>query len=296
MFCICQRIGGGCALSGLSRVAVTLGMLVVMLFPVVSNASQKLTCSKKTLCIETVKNKGAVVFYATNKQAYDVSFTIYVDSKNMESSMSLPATFILERRERRQLFTLRFDDKPWNYNYHFEWARGRMGVVHNDNYVYNLPYTNVRPYRVTQSCNGTFTHNGKAQYAVDFKMPEGTPVLAAREGLVVRTKADSSRGGNSKEYISDGNFVLIEHDDGTIAEYAHLRQNGVSVRTGQRVNRADVIGYSGNTGYSRGPHLHFVVQSTPDGKTTVSHPTRFSTHIGIVKCPPRNTYLLPDLL
>ena len=59
---------------------------------------------------------------------------------------------------------------------------------------------------------------------------------------------------------SPHNFVRIVHDDGTMALYAHLKSEGVLVRVGQRVRKAEAIGLSGNTGFTTGPHLHFAVQ------------------------------------
>src|SRR5690625_5722784 len=69
------------------------------------------------------------------------------------------------------------------------------------------------------------------------------------------------RAGDNLEYFGPrANFVRILHDDGSMALYAHLDYGGVSVRDGQRVKRGQRIGRSGNTGFSTGPHLHFVVQ------------------------------------
>ena len=66
-------------------------------------------------------------------------------------------------------------------------------------------------------------------------MPEGTPVHAARDGVVVGTKDDSNRGGSSKKYEWDANFVLIRHSDGTLGHYVHLQKGGVTVKVGDTV-------------------------------------------------------------
>ena len=104
-------------------------------------------------------------------------------------------------------------------------------------------------------------HVGALEYAVDFIVPEGTPVVAAAEGVIADIQLDSDRGGSAKEFEPLGNFIEIEHDHGEYSEYEHLRKDGVAVRVGQRVVRGQVIGYSGATGWLAhlGSHLHFMV-------------------------------------
>ncbi|MCP3876666.1 MAG: M23 family metallopeptidase [Desulfobacteraceae bacterium] len=264
----------------------------LLVFPSALNA--KTNCSKNILCIETIKMKNEVNFYAINKKLYKVSFRINVTKQNMESDIIFPATFVLNGYERRFLFSLKFGREKWNYNYHYDWERGDMGAEHEEDYIYRLPYLIGSKFRISQSCNGEFTHFGKSQYAIDFKMPVNTPICAAREGIVVDIKEDSDIGGNSKKYKDHANYILIEHSDGTIGEYYHLKHNGVMVQSGQSVQKGDLIGYSGNTGYTRGSHLHFVIRSTNDGKNCISYPAQFATNKGLVKCPKKDTYHTAD--
>jgi hypothetical protein len=74
--------------------------------------------------------------------------------------------------------------------------------------------------------------------------------------------------------------VLIRHDDGTIAEYAHLRKDGVNLLIGDWIRAGSVIGYSGNTGYTSGPHLHFEVYKPLDGSRIETYPVKFHTAEG----------------
>lgn len=120
-----------------------------------------------------------------------------------------------------------------------------------------------RALRIAQGWGGTFSHrDDENRHAVDFAVPEGTPVLAAREGVVMQAESGFASGGAaSPDDIERANFVRILHGDGTMAVYAHLARHGVSVRPGQRVRRGQRIGTSGNSGYSAAPHLHFAVQA-----------------------------------
>src|SRR5690606_32818975 len=120
-----------------------------------------------------------------------------------------------------------------------------------------------------------------------FAAPEGTPVLAAREGVVMQVESNFDRAGLDREkYGGRANFVRVVHDDGTMALYAHLKPEGVLARVGQRVRAGQQIGMSGNTGFTTGPHLHFVVQVNR-GMRLVSIPFRMSGPSGPLRLTAR---------
>jgi murein DD-endopeptidase MepM/ murein hydrolase activator NlpD len=91
-------------------------------------------------------------------------------------------------------------------------------------------------------------------------------------------------GLNKQKYSERANRVRVLHDDGTMAVYAHLQENGVYVRVGDRVGVGQQIAASGNTGYSSGPHLHFCVQVNT-GMRLVSIPFRMVTSRGFLPLP-----------
>lgn len=109
---------------------------------------------------------------------------------------------------------------------------------------------------IFQGNNGKMGHGDVwNRYAFDFSpMPEGSPVVAAADGVVTFVKEDTAGPtGNWR----DNNEVVLQHADNNVSEYLHIKQNGAVAEVGQKVMRGDLIAYSGNTGKSGGPHLHF---------------------------------------
>ncbi len=144
-------------------------------------------------------------------------------------------------------------------------AAGCASLVERDRLAqtqrtYLLPWAAGETHRCIQSGPGSFSHSGKDEFAVDFKMEEGTLLLAAREGRVLAVKEDSDRGGPDPEFIRDGNYVQILHEDGTRAIYLHLQRDGALVTPGEVVPQGAAIARSGSTGWSTTPHLHFAVE------------------------------------
>lgn len=128
------------------------------------------------------------------------------------------------------------------------------------------------------------THYGILKYAIDFPLNEGTEILAVADGQVKYQKTDSKKGGDDPKYIADNNFISIEHSNGEFSEYTHLRYNGGTKKVGDKVKRGEIIGYSGNTGYSTEPHLHFhitKVDSSKEGWHTIE--PRFEKKIDLQK-------------
>ncbi|BBN83375.1 hypothetical protein PA25_33600 [Pseudoalteromonas sp. A25] len=126
------------------------------------------------------------------------------------------------------------------------------------NSLYILPYQPGESYKVEVSTGHYRKSNkGVGLYAIDFNMPIGTKVVASRSGEVVAVQEsfEDYNGEDLKE-----NYIFIRHNDGTIARYFHLTHQGALVSEGDTIEAGQVIGLSGNTGQSGGPHLHFDVQ------------------------------------
>jgi murein DD-endopeptidase MepM/ murein hydrolase activator NlpD len=235
----------------------------------------------ETLAVKVITERDgeATHFSVQNDELCEVTMTFDVACKNLRSDRPVPytATFLPGKTEAFTLAPIKNGSK-WEYAYTNYYKLGSNCARHDDSCEYQLPYPSGNRFTVTQGYNGKFSHQGPNQFALDWQMPEGTPVCAARAGLVVNLKQDSDAGGSSMDFDRFNNYITIRHDDGTIGHYCHLQKGGCGVKVGQRVNAGDRIGASGNTGFSSGPHLHFCVFRTKNGRERESIPVHFRTH------------------
>lgn len=149
-------------------------------------------------------------------------------------------------------------------------------------YFGNTPFASANP-----QVYGNGGHNG-----IDLRGAVGTPVKAALNGTVVDT------GDTDKQCykVSYGKWVLVRHYNGLTTLYAHLSL--IRVNPGDEVARGDILGYSGSSGYSTGPHLHFTVYAT--AAVSISQPSGLNKYISrvcgtYIKLPlsAKNGYLNP---
>jgi murein DD-endopeptidase MepM/ murein hydrolase activator NlpD len=127
--------------------------------------------------------------------------------------------------------------------------------------IYKLPYPAGFSFTMCQG-NNQGSHVDHGRYAWDFCMPIGTPVTASRGGTVKWVRQDFTEHGMGPAFGDKNNYVVVDHGDGTSAIYMHLMHNGVRVQPGQHVETGQLLAYSGNTGWSGGPHTHFMVMQS----------------------------------
>ncbi|AEA82396.1 M24/M37 family peptidase [Streptococcus pneumoniae] len=208
--------------------------------------------------LETRKHDAGETLLVRNDLFAPVDIELKLENvENAVGAPTKPIRWVLPPRSQIRLATLapRDASKPLKYTPKLRHALGDPRLIPKP-YKYPLPWRGG-PFRLTQGANGQYSHfTPKGRYAVDIAMPEGTPIVAARGGMVVKIENEQSGRGNNPA----GNFVRILHDDGTMGVYLHLMKGSVAVREGQRVETGTRIARSGNTGNSTGPHLHFVVQ------------------------------------
>jgi murein DD-endopeptidase MepM/ murein hydrolase activator NlpD len=237
--------------------------------------------------VRRVPGPGYVSVVVENRRAYEVTVALTIRGQNANITRIVPETGTYAGHSRTEALRVSVADptRPCTWRYRFHWAKGRVGVRHDDETLYCLPFEKGRSFRVSQGYNGRLSHHGVNRYAVDFAMPEGTTVCAAREGIVVDLKESSETGGPDKKHKDEANYVSIAHADGTVGEYHHLQRDGVLVEIGVRVAAGQAIALSGDTGYSTFPHLHFGVYSAANAERMQSHPITFATGQGTVDEP-----------
>jgi murein DD-endopeptidase MepM/ murein hydrolase activator NlpD len=235
--------------------------------------------------VRVIKEQTGDVVTLRAKSDYLTEFTVTLEAKleNMTSSRPLP--FTIESAGRSSFVLVRFERKDkrrsWRYEYqpHCQFGARRETTTNDADYA--MPFGPGR-YVVMQGPRGTFSHNAgsASENAVDWTVPEGTIVCAARDGRVVGVRQDSNIGGADQSFRPYANYVVIKHSDGTFAEYLHLQKGGAMVSLGDQVTTGQPIGLSGQTGFASKPHLHFDVFQAIDGKRKISLPFRLKTDHG----------------
>lgn len=258
----------------------------------VSGVKKTAQIGSRNSVILSAENNGAggYEFEAENLNPYTVTMSIDFESlTNLKASGILPLFIEIPGRSKKRVLELSRISSGLGVDYRssYGWVRGSAFASHQDSYLYKLPFYQGSNVRVSQGYHGDTSHKGLSAYAVDFPIPVGTPIYAAREGIVVGSEGSSNLGGGSPEYRKFANYVIIEHSDGTMGNYYHLKQGGAVAVIGQKVSKGDLIGYSGNTGYSSGPHLHFSVSKVDpiSMRRPMNLPIKMQTLQGIVTLP-----------
>ena len=235
------------------------------------------------IIISTEKNlQNGFDIYGENKNI--IPFTVLINEleiENLRPDEDPPFLNVIPAKTRMLLLKLAPKNryKGVRISYKTKYFIGDYNKKHNDEIVYLLPFQHGKKYFLSQGYNGSFSHQNLN--AIDFNMDEGTPIHASRGGIVFEIKEDSMIGGKEKEkYHKHSNFIKIYHRDGSYAVYSHLKYNGVLVNVGEVVSFGQLIGYSGDTGWSSGPHLHFDINVLESYFKTKSIPTKFLNHDG----------------
>lgn len=229
------------------------------------------------VCLEATKEGAIVRFLASNRTTAPQTLRISLhELSNLRPLTATPFRAVLEPGEDRIVGSLAAVNPDLGTRYRYEWgaAPGSMLARHDDSWHYRMPFGGDSERPLGQGVGGRYSHNGPGRYSFDFSMPWGTPVLAARSGKVIAVRDGSISSGAMRRFYDKANAVEVLHADGTIATYAHLRR-GAIVEEGQWVSTGEPVGLSGDTGFSTGPHLHFMVWRRTADLQWTTVPIRF---------------------
>lgn len=227
------------------------------------------------------QSDGQVVFAQNAGPAPILATVTLRDPVNAVVDHPSPIVVVVNPNESVPVATVRRAEtgKGYRISTSYKFSLGDPDAKHDPAATYQLPFKAGQMIKIGQVLGGRIsTHTGQdSHHAIDFSIPVGTPILAARKGRVVDVDQDFTKGGNDPALKA--NHVLILHEDGTLGMYSHFSTKRIDVSIGDKVEAGALLGYSGNTGYSTGPHLHFAVLTntrTPDGAAKyVSVPVEF---------------------
>ncbi len=156
----------------------------------------------------------------------------------------------------RQAEKKRFEDELRDLESRLQFILDPNTIPQKGTHVFSWPVDTVR---ITQYFGDTEfarsgAYKGNGHNGMDFGAPKGTPIKAALSGKVIAVNIDVA------PMCQYGKWVLIRHANGLTTLYAHL--SVVSVNTGDEVTTGKIVGYSGDTGYALGSHLHFTVYAS----------------------------------
>jgi murein DD-endopeptidase MepM/ murein hydrolase activator NlpD len=244
-------------------------------------------CRDDYVCVVTEEVGDSVTLWAEPQTEFPIALTISVRAQHLDAIDGRRRTVTLMTTERQRLLRFRRDssDRRYSLRIWWDWSIGVLDAEHDDSVAYSMPYQSGETYRVLQGYGARFSHQGRERYAVDFAMVVGTPVHAARNGIVARVVDEHDRGCWEDGCGRWANYIIVLHADGTTGQYYHLMQHGSRVAVGDRVTAGQLIGYSGNTGHTTMPHLHFAVYQAGSWGSKRSVPVRFRTADGELDSP-----------
>lgn len=260
--------------------------------------------------VNVIKNNSCHMVFVENHRSNAIYLKhSLVNYNNVKNTSIAKDSYKLEAGDIKQIAQIcpEKPSKPSNYSLQISHksvdnhARGEQGAkgfssIHQpSNYNYWPPFQKGQRHLISQSWlinqqldwikSGGYkkitTHRTKeSAYAVDIVMPVGTKICAAREGIL----KDSIEGYSNNflyKLLGKANYAYIEHDDGTLALYAHLKKHSLTIKAGQRVKKGECFAESGNTGKSSGPHLHFaILLPQHNDQNFISIPFKFSHNNG----------------
>lgn len=207
------------------------------------------------------KNNNGYSVYADNREYCQTTVKIHFEVTNLNISGGNDQYYIIDPLKEKQLLTtlsVKDAKKAYGFKYTYKSNLGNHNLEKYDSdFIYDLPFSKSYSFKVHQGYNGDFSHQD--QNALDFTMPVGTEIKAVRDGVVIKVVDENSKNCGEESCKKYNNLIIVNHSDGTFAEYTHIRKGGSIVNVGETIKKGNTIAYSGNVGWSTGPHLHLEI-------------------------------------
>jgi murein DD-endopeptidase MepM/ murein hydrolase activator NlpD len=218
--------------------------------------------------------------YADNGEYAPISVKINFKVKNLKLPNKNNTVYVVPAKTKRfkigSLRTIKKGKYSISFSSTFNYGNHNQ-KTYDKEYLYYLPFLKGKTFKIDQGYNGTFSHQNKNK--LDFKMPVGSKITAARDGIVIKVLDINNKRCDEKKCKKFNNYIYIYHKDGTIAEYVHIKKKGAKVKVGDVIKAGQFIAESGNVGFSTGPHLHYSVYLQHlDGQEFLK--TKFKTNKG----------------
>ncbi|GAA0713668.1 hypothetical protein GCM10009430_05720 [Aquimarina litoralis] len=218
------------------------------------NSQEKFTPS-----YERITNGYKII--ADNPNVYPITVQFEFKLKNLKPTTGKQDTFVVPANSKNyeitQLLCIK-KGKSYTFSYSTRYQQGDHFLTKYDKeFAYHLPFSKDETHILYQGYDGDFSHQKKN--ALDFTMEIGTKIMAARGGTVVKVIDSNDKTCPKPKCMEYNNYIRIFHADGTFAEYLHIKKDGAVVKVGDRIEKGQLIAFSGNVGFSTGPHLHFEV-------------------------------------
>jgi len=247
------------------------------------------------LSLTLVSDDGSSSLAIANNDSYPLSLRIKAPANaGYELDATVEEPFSLMPGTRLEAYKIRGNVSALSVSLPISSAvRGSLEV--DERAVYALPCPCDIPCRASTRTN-SMSHVGWDKHAIDFDFPEGTDVLAISEGRVVDVHELSRT--NCREFTPECdrfiNKIVVLAADGRLVEYLHLQYKGALVGVGDYVERRQLVGRSGDTGNSTGPHLHVAVVKVTADLKQITIPMLFSTSRGLTRVSEGEVYASPD--
>ena len=213
------------------------------------------------VCVRAINLPSGRVYQAFNREPVPATIVLTFRSPgNLQPGAGRPIERVVPPESEVILVRMRniVQDRSTRAELTISIDLGSSATEADADHLYAVPFGGNRPRKLSQGFNGAGSHLASMRYSLDFAMPRGTPILAARAGIVFYLQDGFTAGRADPDLLERANLVVVAHSDGTMASYGHLRR-GIRVSVGDTVAVGDLLGSSGATGFAGQPHLHFHV-------------------------------------